>query len=58
MDELHGAEDDVVDGANSQKSHEAFLKRGVKGTFQLLEAEGHKISRGVAEQVKKLLLLI
>lgn len=56
MDGLHGAEDQVVDGLNSRKSHAALAKRGVSGTFQLLAGEGHKISPAITERVRELLL--
>jgi predicted esterase len=56
LDGIHGVEDAVVDGVNSQKSHAALLERGVKGTFQLLPGEGHKISLAITERVKQLLL--
>jgi len=56
MDGVHGADDSVVDGLNSQKSHAALVARGVQGAFQLLPGEGHKISRAVSECVKQLLL--
>jgi predicted esterase len=57
MDGVHGADDSIVDGLNSQKSHAALVARGVQGTFQLLTGEGHKISRAISECVKQLLLV-
>jgi predicted esterase len=55
MDGIHGAEDSVADGVNSQKSHAALVERGVSGSFQLLAGEGHKISPAISERVKLLI---
>jgi predicted esterase len=55
LDGIHGADDEVVDGLNSRKSHAALLARGVQGSFQLLSGEGHRISLAISERVKLLL---
>lgn len=55
MDQIHGAQDDVVDPKTSQKSHQALVEAGVKGEFHLLDGTGHRIDAAVRGKLLELL---
>ena len=53
---IHGEEDDVVNAAVSQRSHEKLILAGARGgTYALLPGVGHRITHEVQAEVARIL---
>jgi predicted esterase len=55
VDAVHGALDDVVSAEGAKKAHEALLKSGASGEFQLLSESGHRIDAAMKAAIADLL---
>lgn len=52
---IHGQEDIVVDPLKAQKEHQHLKELGVHGEFQMIEGEGHRLTKPFLEIIKKLI---
>ncbi len=56
LDSLHGDHDLVVSPQEAQEAHAQLMSQGNRGSFQLIEGEGHRTGETGREMLKKLII--